>query len=189
MYAAFPKDLEEAVSKVFNLILNDTYNKAIDGESPDSVEYLLGNSIIQIPYRIYYNDHSDSFINELNAREKMILHCIFSRSHDGFIRQKHVKSLLSMEYEDWAIPYIVKICDEYIVEILEMTYLILQEQDTERIKEFCYQNSVSFCKSYGRMISYWNEYYRNEHKNFKHYVGRKLFRECFGYSRTMENKS
>ena len=189
MYAAFPKDLEEAVSKVFNLILNDTYNKSINGKSPNSVEYLLGNSIIQIPYRIYYNDHSDSFINELNAREKMILHCIFSRSHDGFIRQKHVKSLLSMEYEDWAIPYIVKICDEYIVEILEMTYLILQEQDTERIKEFCYQNIVSFCKNYSRMISYWNEFYRNEHKNFKHYVGRKLFRECFGYSRTIENKS
>ncbi|MGE7954881.1 hypothetical protein [Lysinibacillus xylanilyticus] len=188
MYAAFPKDLKEAVSKVFNLILNDTYNKAIDGESPDRVEYLLGDSIVQIPYRIYYIDNSNSFINDLNSMEKMILHCIYSRSDDGFVRQKHLKSLLSMEYEDWAIPYIVKICDEYIVEILEMTYVILRQQDTERIKKFCHQNRVSFCKSYNRMISYWNEFYRNEHKNFKQYIGRKLFRECLGYSRVMENK-
>ena len=188
MYAAFPKDLKEAVSKVFNLILNDTYNKAVDGESPDRVEYLLSDSIIQIPYRIYYMDNSNSFINDLNSRKKMILHCIYSRSDDGFVRQNHLKSLLSMDYEDWAIPYIVKICDEYIVEILEMTYVILRQQDTECIKKFCHQNRVSFCKSYNRMISYWNEFYRNEHKNFKQYVGRKLFRECLGYSRALENK-
>ena len=189
MYAAFPKDLKETASKVFNLILNNTYNKAVDGETSDRVEYLLGDSIIQIPYRVYYIDHSDSFINELNSRKKMVLHCIYSRSDDGFVRQKHLKSLLSMEYEDWAIPYIVKICDEYIVEILEMTYGILRQQDKERIKKFCHQNRVLFCKSYNRMISYWNEFYRHEHKNFKQYVGRKLFRECFGYSRVLENKA
>lgn len=188
MHSAFPRDLEEDVSKVFNLISMDTYNNVTLGKSSDIVEYLLDDYIIKIPYRIYYIDNSNSFLNELNSRQKMILHCIYSRSCDGFIRQKHLKSLLSTVFEDWAIPYIIKICDEYIVEILEMTYKILQNQDTTRIKEFCHQNSVSFCKSYKRMISYWNEFYRDEHKNFKQYVGRKLFRECFGYSRMLENK-
>ena len=118
----------------------------------------------------------------------MILHCIYSRSCDGFVRQKHLNSLLLMDYEDWAIPYIVKICDEYVVEILEMTYDILKDQDTERIKRFCLENIVSFCKSYSRMISYWNEFYRYRYNNFQQYIGRKLFRECFGYSRSMERR-
>ncbi|MFC0562328.1 hypothetical protein [Halalkalibacter alkalisediminis] len=77
----------------------------------------------------------------------MIMHCIYSRSCDGFVRQKHLKSLLLMDYEDWAIPYIVKVCDEYIVEILEMTYDILKEQDTERIKRFCLENMERFAKA------------------------------------------
>lgn len=188
MQAAFPDYLKEDVSIVFNLISKNTYNNVAPRESTDIIEYLLEDYIIKIPYRIYYIDNSNSFINQLNSKQKMILHCIYSRSCDGFIRQKHLKSLLLMQYEDWTIPYIIKICDEYIVEILEMTYLILREQDTEPIKKYCSQNIVSFCKSYNRMVSYWNEFYRHEHRDFKQYVGRKLFRECFGYSRAMENK-
>ena len=189
MQSAFPQYLKEEVSRVCHLISKHTYNTVTLKQSPDIIEYSLNDYIIKIPYRIYNTDQSNSFINELNSREKMILHCIYSRSADGFVRQKHLKSLLSMDYEDWAIPYIVKICDEYIVEILEMTYVTLQQQDTERIKKFCLQNSASFCKSYNRMISYWNGFYRYEHKNFKQYVGRKLFRECFGYSRALESNA
>lgn len=184
----FPKYLRDDVTKVFNLISRNTYSDVTIGESTEIVEYSQGDDIIKFPYRIYYIDHSDTFINNLSLQQKMILHCMYSRSCDGFIRQKHLKALLLMEYEDWAIPYIVKICDEYTVEILEMTYEILQEQDTERMKEFCRQNIVSFCKSYNRMISYWNEHYRYRNKNFKQYVGRKLFRDCFGYSRSLESK-
>lgn len=68
-----------------------------------------------------------------------------------------------------------------------MTYDILKKQDTEQIKRFCLENMDLFCKSYSRMISYWNEYYRNKYNNFHQYIGRKLFRECFGYSRPMES--
>lgn len=39
-------------------------------------------------------------------------------------------------------------------------------------------------KSYSRMISYWNEYYRGYEPDFRKYIGRKLFRECLGYNRT-----
>jgi len=93
-----------------------------------------------------------------------------------------------MDYSDWAIPYIVKVCDEYVAEILEMAYRILKEQDTERIKIFCLENVQSFCKSYARMTSYWNEFYRYRYRNFHQYIGRKLFRECFGYSRVLERR-
>ncbi|WML51673.1 hypothetical protein RCG17_19865 [Neobacillus sp. PS3-12] len=181
----FPNYMRDDVTKAVRLIPHKTYN---NGVSKDNIQYYQDNNVIRFPYRIYYNDISDEVIDNLSVRQKMILHCIYSRSCDGFVRQKHLYSLLLMDYEDWAIPYIVKICDEYVLEILEMTYDILKEQDTKRIKRFCLENIVQFCKSYNRMISYWNEYYRYRYKNFHHYVGRKLFRECFGYSRSMERR-
>jgi hypothetical protein len=184
----FQINLRDDVTKIIKLISQKTYNDVTIGESQDVVEYFQDDNEIKFPYRIYYIDNSDEFIDSLNVKQKMILHCIYSRSCDGYVRQKHLKSLLLMDYEDWAIPYIVKICDEYVVEILEMTYEMLKEQDTERIKRFCLQNLVSFCKSYNRMISYWNEYYRFKNKNFQQYIGRKLFRVCFGYSKSMERR-
>ncbi|WP_226665188.1 hypothetical protein [Metabacillus litoralis] len=178
--------MKDDVNKINKLISQKAYNNITIGESEEIVEYFQDNNVIKFPYRIYYIDNSDEFIDSLNDQEKMIVHCIYSRSCDGFVRQKHMNSLLLMDYEDWVIAYIVKICDEYVLEIVEMTYEILKEQNTERIKKFCHQNHLSFCKSYNRMISYWNEYYRYKNNNFQQYIGRKLFKDCFGYSKSME---
>ena len=59
-----------------------------------------------------------------------------------------MRNLANVDIADWVIPYIVKICDEYVLEILEMAYGFLKEQDTERIKRFCLENVQEFCKSY-----------------------------------------
>ena len=48
-------------------------------------------------------------------------------------------------------------------------------------------NKVSINKSYSRMVSYWNEYYRKDEFDFKKYIGRNLFEECLGYDRHFES--
>lgn len=185
----FPKHLNEDVTTVVGMIPHKTYNHVTIAVSEDTIHYFQNNTVIRFPYRTYYIDSSDAVIEKLSLQQKMILHCIYSRSCDGFVRQKHFYSLLQMDYEDWAIPYIVKICDEYVVEIIELAYAILKEQDTERIKRFCLENIVPLCKSYNRMISYWNEFYRYRYNHFQTYIGRKLFRDCFGYSKSMERRA
>lgn len=184
----FPDYLKDDETKAVALIPDQTYHNVAIGVSQDYIQYYQDNKMIRFPYRMYFIDDSDQIIDNLSARQKMILHCIYSRSCDGVVRQKHIYSLLQMDYEDWAIPYIVKICDEYVVEIIEMTYEILKEEDTERIKTFCLENVESLCKSYNRMISYWNEYHRSKYKDFHHYIGRKLYRDCFGYTRKLERR-
>ena len=42
-------------------------------------------------------------------------------------------------------------------------------------------NNKEIFKSYLRMVSYWNEYYKEI--NFKDYIGRKIFVECLGYKK------
>ena len=183
----FPDYLRDDVTEAVGMITR--YNNATADVSEETIQYNQDNRVIRFPYRIYYTDIPDKVIEKVSLRQQMIIHCIYSRNCDGFVRQKHMYSLLHMDYEDWAIPYIVKICDEYVIEIVEMTYDILKEQDTERIKRFCSENIVPFCKSYNRMISYWNEFYRYKYTDFQKYIGRKLFRECFGYSRSMERRA
>lgn len=182
----FPNKLRDDVTKVVGLIPLRTYTDISISTSEETVQYYQDSIEIKFPCRMYHKNVSDEVIDKLSLQQKMILHCIYSRSGDGFVRQRNLQSLLSMDYADWAIPYIIKLCDEYVIEILEMTYDILKEQDTTRIKKFCFENAQSFCKSYDRMISYWNEYYRYRYKNFHKYIGRKLFRECFGYSKSIE---
>lgn len=183
----FPISLRDDVMEVIRLLPKKTYHN-LSNELLETIEYIQDDYVVNIPYRLYFKDNSNQYIDNLTEQQKMILHCIYSRNCDGYVRQKHLHSLLLMDYEEWAIPYIVKICDEYIIEILEMTYVILKEQDTEKIKRFCMENIEGFCKSYNRMISYWNEFYRDRYNNFHQYIGRKLFRECFGYSRSLERR-
>jgi len=183
---SFPIELCEDVSRVEKIIPTETYNNVFIGVSKDKIEYLLNGTTVEFPYRIYFLDVADETLNKLTFHQQMVLHCIYSRSCDGFVRQRHLRAMLLMEYEDWAIPYIVKVCDEYVVEILEMTYTILSEQNTERFKNFCRENNKVFCKSYARMTSYWNEFYRDKYSRFYKYIGKKLFKECFGYSRALE---
>lgn len=126
-YHGFPDHLTEDVLKVAGLIVNKTNNDLAMEMSQDLIYYFQNGHAIQFPYRIYYADRSNKETANLSQQQKMILHCIYSRSNAGFVRQKHMRCLLQMDYEEWAIPYIVKICDEYVLEILEMVYGFLKQ--------------------------------------------------------------
>jgi hypothetical protein len=182
----FPFINSDVVNRVLDIIPHKTYGYAktrvIDG---NDVVFFMEQVKISIPRRFYAVEINDSLLSKLNFTERMILHCIYSRSCNGFVREKHIKALLSEDFPDWTIPYIVKICDEYVIEILYIVYENLKDRDTDKIKRFCADNWNEFCKSYSRMISYWNVYYRNECRKYENYIGRKLFVECFGAKQKM----
>ena len=177
--------MEEIVLNLTANIPLKTYNGIKDYITAEMITYRLKEQSISFPYRVYFYEIDDNDISKMDNQQKAVMHCIYSRSCDGFVREKHIKSLLSMNYPDWAIPYIVKVCDEYVVEILQTVYNKLKDANTEEIKRFCMDNMNSFCRSYNRMISYWNEFYRYDCYHYKEYIGRKLFIEYFGASRTM----
>jgi hypothetical protein len=176
LQAAFPFCLEDDINKVARLLSRETHDARIY-----TVNYHMNGVEICFPYRIYFTSNPESIVGSLSDQQKMILYCIYSRHHNGFVREKCIRLLLSMNYDEWTIPFIVKICDEYVIQILEIVYTRLQEQDTEHIKNFCLENHEESLKSYDRMVSYWNEYYRGyECRPISHYIGYKLFHDCFG---------
>lgn len=151
-------------------------------ESKVTIEYKIFNRKLSFPYRIYSDDISDDFMSQFTTNQQKILHCIYSRHSNGFVREKHIKALFLSEIDFLTVPYIFKVCDEYILEIIEIVYSNLKQRNNEDFILFCEQNKICFFKSYSRMISYWNEYYRDKYPNFNVYIGKKLFEECFGFS-------
>ena len=185
-YNSFPSDLRENLNKVIEAMPDNTFNNVPFTTSDDIITYTLENHVVEIPYRVYLLDIADAEYEMLSQTQKQILCCIYTRSCDGYIREKYLRKLLNMSFEQWIIPFVVKLCDEYVLEILEIIYDKLKGRDNADIHSFCLRNKASISKSYSRMISYWNEYYRGYEFNFRKYIGRTLFRECLGYDRTFE---
>ena len=184
--AAFPSNLTEELCAVRKVMPERTFSDCPITISKDTISYALDNRIMEFPDRMYLMDIADTTYDILNQTQKQILCCIYTRSCDGYVREIYLRRLLDMPFDQWAIPFIVKLCDEYVLEIIEVIYNQLKDRDNTDIQSFCANNKTAMGKSYARMTSYWNEYYRKREWDFGKYVGRRLFRECLGYNRTFE---
>ena len=181
---AFPKEYAtdvEAVCRVLT-VTSKAYGGALYTGEVTGWQLTTGERIA-IPYRVYVSDRV-AFQNRLTELQTLIYHCIFSRSYDGYVRQKHIEALLDSDTPEWAMPFVIQICDEYVKEILETVYQRLQGRNCEPYKTLCRLNFDYIKRAHTRMISYWNEYYRWDCYRYSDYVGKKLYGECFGYRKT-----
>lgn len=184
--SGFPYQLQDYVHNVSDRICLKTYNNIPRGISDDcrNEEYLLlDGSTVSFPYRIYFMD-DEMIYNELeDGEEKFIYSCIFTRSCDGYVRQRHLRKILTEDYPQWCMPYILKLSSEYVIEIINDIYEYMEIGDNTLFQLFCANNPYMFRYSYSRMASYWNEYYRGCCYKFHNYVGYRLYKQCFGYSK------
>jgi hypothetical protein len=155
-----------------------------DGEYDKTCIWTLNNGEkIYIPFRVHFCSmiYLSSY-DWLSEVEKIIFHCIFSRSGDGFAREGHLRALLRMgadKYE-WVKPYIISAAGEYVVEIVDMLYKEIDRDKISEYREICKLNFEITRVLHARMIAYWSGFYRFECYYYKDYVGKKLFSEIFG---------
>ncbi len=182
--SAFPEELNADVEAVCRALLVESraYDEALISEQ--STEWKLTNGeIIKVPYRIYIDDYLLT-LKKMTECRKIIYHCIFSRSSDGYIRQKHICALLDMDLPEWAMPYVIKVCDEYVKEILDIVYEKLKNENCHAYKNLCRLNLKNIQSGHSRMMSYWRRYYWRDNCDYNGYIGKRLFAECFGYRKT-----
>ena len=203
---AFPKDLKGDVLRVLakastwgawrgGRIVDARDAPAIENGSifdrPYSSWKIRTGETIRVLYRVYLEDSVAEPDEIFTPTRAAIYRCLFSRSHDGYVRERHIRALLSAGPPDWAIPYVVEVCGEYVFGIVDFVYRTLQGTDTSAYKETCALNVEQFALAHCRMISYWNEYHRRTRRECYRYddhVGKKLFEEHFGYDRAMERR-
>ena len=143
---------------------------------------------VEIPYRIEPMSMAAHAEKTLTDTQRLIYHCILSRSCDGYARQRHLEALLATETPEWVMPFILGLSQDYVAEIIEVIYTALQGRDNKDFQAFCRLNYTTFHKGYDRMLSYWAEYYRwydprtgQYYKTrYRDYVGWKLYAEVFG---------
>ena len=133
---------------------------------------------IKFPYRVFFIDDNELY-EELDEEEKIIYDCIFTRHCDGYIREKHIRNILSKDFDDNCMPYILRVAFEYVIEIVDLVYKELVNRNNELFHKFCINNIQIVKKNYQRMVSYWNYFYRDKCFRFENYIGRKLFKKCF----------
>ena len=173
--SAFPASIRDAVERALDLISPAEFKPL--GSRTVNVD---GEQLV-IPYRIYNPERGVSLRSDLNPVERAVLNCLYTRHHNGRVRQAHVEAVIGTDWP-WVVPYVVTLIGEYVEEIIASiaTRLDLdttESPERERYGRFVATNPAFFETTSRRVTSYWNCYYRfkypamNPDERFPRYPG------------------
>ena len=153
--AAFPSAVAADVDLALGIIEEDRR-----GPTDHDVGRLVVNGEpLHIPVRIYSPDPEPRSIAGLTAPAQTILHCLFSRHHDGRVREAHLREVISSPCA-WVPPYVIQLVGEYVIEIVNV---VLENRGYLRQKtyaRFVSENPAFMTLTRQRAISYWNCYFK-----------------------------
>ncbi|MDF2940600.1 MAG: hypothetical protein K0R66_1242 [Gammaproteobacteria bacterium] len=174
LHEAFPSYLEKEIK----LLLDNTAQNLPLVCNIEPFVVIVNNEKLHIPYRVEFDD------DNLDSApiQQHILACCYTRHHDGFVREKYVKKIISLN-EEWVVPYVMQLLGEYVIEILDIIYKNLDKLDVDLYRHFISENKEFYFLTRQRVASYWSCYYRWRYKNKKDYVGFKILNYLDGKSR------
>ena len=152
---AFPFALKEGALRALSVL---TENRFSARWTPFALR--LGNEVISIPYRIYYEPPADQAITGLNRIESEMLDCLFTRHCNGFVRQKHLARIIQ-SHNSWIPCYVVPLIGEYVVEIIRVIQENSQYLKARAYADFVRANPDFLLRTEQRAVSYWDCYYRS----------------------------
>ncbi len=130
---------------------------------------VIGRERLRIPCRVFFPEPADAgAARELSGTQRLILASLYTRHHDGFVRHRHVRTLLATPAA-WAAPFIVALVGEYVVEIVETIAREAAEPVREQCRRFVAENPAFAALTRRRVMSYWDRYYRERFPRFRDY--------------------
>lgn len=152
---SFPKSLREEVLQAVSVL----------SENPHGVGNFtvkVNGELLSIPRRVY---HNTSLIQteKLSRLQRELIHCILTRHHDGFVRQRSLSGIIGSN-NAWVPPFVVQLLGEYVIEIISVIDEHLQSLDASLYAQFLEANQDFLALTGKRVISYWNCYYRSVRK-------------------------
>jgi hypothetical protein len=173
------EEIKDQLSKSFPLSLVRDLCAVLDILPLESTELEMSSFFnvqhngesLEIPYRLYYNEPSLQAEQTLTTTQRTILDCIYTRHHNGYIRQRRLESLADKNLY-WTTPFIIQLLGEYILEIIDVLDKKSRDPDLDNFKKFAIENPSYWQLIECEVISYWNEYYRSRFPKFQDYVGK-----------------
>ena len=123
---SFPSELQNDVEIVIDFLNNEKFEIHPNLERPI---FINGETII-IPSRIYSNEPKQNFEDELTETQNVILNCVYLTHKNGFLRQQRLE-ILKDNFEDFVIPYKMKVLSEYVIEIISEIESQINEKSIE----------------------------------------------------------
>lgn len=154
---AFPKRYKQDV-RIVQACLPFAWTRL----SPGAIEVNVEHEQIQIPTRLYVSEIDSERIKQLTSTQQTMLFCLYTRHHDGHIREHYLRQLLKTNQQDeWILVYILELASEYVREIVDIIVPVIEQWDLEVKRRFVSNDPVYMKRIEDRMISYWNAYYRS----------------------------
>ena len=100
----------------------------------------------------------------------MIALCLGTRHHDGHLREACVRQLLQQQ-RAWTVPFVVHLCGEYVLQIVEVIGAALPAWNGEALARYLRENPAYVATLERRAVSYWNCYYRAQYPVWDAYPG------------------
>jgi len=179
---AFPKELHSDLKIVLKIIpFENNEVKLCDGKihkvnnliHENELNLILEKETLTLPYRLYFDEPNSELEKGLTQKQKDVLNCIYLRHHNGYLREKRL-NLLSNKSEKWTVPFVMPLIGEYVYELLPIIEKKVNKNTLNHYAEFTNENPKYWQQTESRMISYWNEYYRNKFPELKEYLGLKI---------------
>lgn len=76
-----------------------------------------------------------------------------------------------LENYSFVAPYLIRLLGEYVREIWQMIYQSKELFQIASVEQFVLSNPEFIAKTLARTITYTNEYYRNDYRNYKYAEG------------------
>ena len=159
---AFPASLRDDALEVISALPQTSWNTG-------TFSLRVRGENISIPYRIY---HDPILIDaaRLTAQQTILLDCLLTRHHSGFIREKHLIKIIGCD-QDWVPPFVVQLVGEYVIEILSVIQKESVNLNPRLYRTFLVDNPAFFALTKQRVVSYWNCYHawrrRDDHPGFQ----------------------
>jgi hypothetical protein len=166
LFSAFPICLRPDVAIVGDLI-------QCSSSTHRGIHVVIRGERLSIPYRIHHNADETLFAR-LDATQALVYACVLTQHHDGHVRQRQI-GRLAMSSEPWVAPFVVQLCGEYVIEILQTVESWLPSMHQSTYAAFFLEHPLFFQKTQDRMVSYWDCYHRWLYKQRRDYVGFRLF--------------
>lgn len=162
---AFPSSIEDEVKNVLSKI-----DLKAEHDPSDTFSIFIRGEELKIPQRIYFESKNLTLSHYFSSLQHEILNCLYSRHHDGYIREQCLAAIIGSN-NIWTVPFVIRLLGEYVIEILHVIKSHLSEINGDNYKAFLKENSQFYETNKRRVVSYWACYYRDQYRNREQYVG------------------
>ncbi|MEU7633393.1 hypothetical protein AB0C34_26015 [Nocardia sp. NPDC049220] len=124
---------------------------------------------LTLPYRLCNPEPASDISAQLSPTQTKILHCLYSRHWNGYVRQRHLNHIIDAA-DPWIVPFVVKLVGEYVIEIVIdiqqglPNVVTVDPAQHEAYGRFAATNPEFLHLTSQRVASYWHcYYYRNRY--------------------------